>query len=84
MEKIQENNYFSCKPEFSSATKTSSFIKNTKNNHSSASDWRGTTKCNFKENTRTFSKSSTIQQNIRMKFEICAKTKFQTKNQNND
>ena len=36
MEKIQENNYFSCKIEFSSATKTSFFIKNTKNDHSSA------------------------------------------------
>ena len=28
-----------CKPEFSSVTQTSFSIKNTKNNHSSASDW---------------------------------------------
>ena len=32
MEKIQENKSLLCKPKFSSAKKTSFFIKNTKNN----------------------------------------------------
>ena len=39
MEKIKENNSLLRKPEFSSATKTSLFIKNTRNNHSLTSDW---------------------------------------------
>ena len=38
------------------------FIKNTKKNHSSASDWWENTKSSFKEN----SKNSTIQENIRI------------------
>ena len=50
-----------CKPEFSSATKTSFFIKNTKSNHSSASDWWEYTKYCFKENAKIFSKKSTTQ-----------------------
>ena len=50
-----------CKPEFSSATKTSFFIKNTKSNHSSASDWWEYTKYCFKENDKIFSKNSTSQ-----------------------
>ena len=37
-----------------------------KNNHSSASDWWENTKSSFKENTRTFSKNSTTQENIRI------------------
>ena len=50
-----------CKPEFSSATKTSFFIKNTKSNHSSASDWWEYTKYCFKENAKILSKNSTTQ-----------------------
>ena len=50
-----------CKPEFSSATKTSVFIKNTKNNHSLASDWWEYNKYCFKENAKIFSKNSTTQ-----------------------
>ena len=46
-----------CKPEFSSATKTFFFIKNTKNNHSSASDWWENTKSSFKD-VRAFSENS--------------------------
>ena len=57
MEKVNENN-------FSSATKTSLFVKNTKNNHSSASDWWKYTKYRFKENAQILSKNSTIQENI--------------------
>ena len=50
-----------CKPEFSSATKTSFFIKNTKSNHSSASDWWEYTKYCFKENAKILSENSTTQ-----------------------
>ena len=50
-----------CKPEFSSTTKTSFFIKNTKNNHSSASDWWEYTKHCLKENAKILSKNSTTQ-----------------------
>ena len=50
-----------CKPEFSSTTRTSFFIKNTKNNHSSASDWWEYTKHCFKENAKILSKKSTTQ-----------------------
>ena len=50
-----------CKPEFSSTTKTSFFIKNTKNNHSSASDWWEYTKHCLKENAKILSKKSTTQ-----------------------
>ena len=54
-----------CEPEFSSATKTFLFfIKNAKNNHSSASDWWKYTKCCFKDNAKIFSKNSTTQENI--------------------
>ena len=42
------------------------FIKNTENNHSSASDWLGNTKSSFKENARTFSKNSTTQESIKI------------------
>ena len=48
-----------CKPEFSSTTKTSFFIKNTKNNHSPASDWWEYTKYCFTENAKILSKKST-------------------------
>ena len=54
-EKIQENNYLLCKPKFSSATKIF-FIKNTKNKHTSASNWW--------EYTKYLSKNSTTQKNI--------------------
>ena len=50
-----------CKPEFFSAIKTSVFIKNTKNNHSSASEWWEYNKYCFKENVKIFSKISTTQ-----------------------
>ena len=49
------------KHEFSLATKTSFFIKNTKNNHSSASDWWEYTKYCFKENAKILSKNSTAE-----------------------
>ena len=42
------------KPEFSLATDFSFIIKNTKHNHSSASDWWENTKSSFKEDARTF------------------------------
>ena len=43
-----------------------SLLKTQKSNHSSASDrWKYIKSC-FKENTRTFSKSSTTQENIRI------------------
>ena len=58
------NNSLLCKPEFSPATKTSFFIKNTKNNYSSASDCWEYTKYRFKENAKTLPKNSTTQQNI--------------------
>ena len=59
MEKIHENNSLSCNPEFSSAPKTSFFIKDTKNNDSSSSDWCEYTKYCFKENAKALSKNST-------------------------
>ena len=43
-----------------------SLLKAQKNNHSSASDRWEYTKSRFKENARTFSKSSTTQGNIRI------------------
>ena len=50
-----------CKPEFSTATKTSVFIKNTKDNQSLASDWWEYNKYCFKENAKIFSRNSTTQ-----------------------
>ena len=52
------NNSPLCKPEFSLTTDFSFFIKNTKHNHSSASDWWENTKSSFKEDARTFSEKS--------------------------
>ena len=49
-----------CKPEFSSATKSSILLK-TQKSHSSASDWWEYTKYCFKENDKIFSKNSTSQ-----------------------
>ena len=49
---------------FSSATKTSFFVKNTKNKHSSASDWWECTKYRLKENAKILSKNSTTQKDI--------------------
>ena len=40
------------------------FIKNKKNNHSSASDSWDNTKYSFKENDRAFSKNSTNKENL--------------------
>ena len=51
------NNSLLCKPEFSLTTDFSFFIKNTKHNHSSASDWWENTKSSFKEDARTFSEN---------------------------
>ena len=50
-----------CKPKFSSAWKASFFIKNTKRNHSPASDWWEYNKCCFKENAKILYKNSTTQ-----------------------
>ena len=58
------NNPLLCKPEFSSTTKTSCFIKNTKKSHSSASDRWEYTKSRFKENAKILSKNSATQENI--------------------
>ena len=57
-------NYLLCKRGFSSATKTYFLIKNTKYNHSSASDWLEYTKSRFKENAKILSKNSITQENI--------------------
>ena len=51
---------------------------------SPASAWWGNTKSSFKENARTLSKSSAIQENIRISkrekgYEICTKTKSNQK-----
>ena len=60
-----------CKPEFSSATKTSVFIKNTKNNYSLASDWWEYNKYCFKENAKILSKTSTPQDlNLKRMLEL--------------
>ena len=49
------NNSLLCKPEFFLTTKTFLFfIKNTKHNHTSESDWYENTKSSFKEDARTF------------------------------
>ena len=48
-----------CKPEFSSTTKTSFFIKNTKNNNSLASDWWEYTKYCLTENAKILCKKPT-------------------------
>ena len=58
------NNPLLCKPEFSSATKASCFIKNTKKKHSSASDWWEYTKSHFKENAKILFKNSTTEENM--------------------
>ena len=50
-----------CKPEFSSTTKTSFFIKNKKNNHFSESDWWEYIKYCFTENAKILSKKSNTQ-----------------------
>ena len=53
------NNSLLCKPEFSLTTKTFLlFIKNTKHNHTSASDWWENTKSSFKEDATNFSEHS--------------------------
>ena len=49
-----------CKPEFSSATKSSILLK-TQKSHSSASDWWEYTKYCFKENAKILSENSTTQ-----------------------
>ena len=42
------------------------FIKNKKSNHSSASEWWENITSGFKENARTFSKNSNIQETVRI------------------
>ena len=51
-------NHLLSKFEFSSTSKTFIFLfRNTKNNHSSASNWWENTKSSFKEDARTFSEN---------------------------
>ena len=50
-----------CKSEFSSAIKTSFFMKKTKNSHFSASNWWEYSKYCFKENAKILSENSTTQ-----------------------
>ena len=63
-EKIQENSSLLCKPEFSSATKTSCFIKNTKKINTLQQVTDENTQ-NIVFNIKIFSKNSTTQENIR-------------------
>ena len=60
-----------CKPEFSSATKTSFLIKKTKNNHTSTSDSWEYIKNRFTENAKVLSKNSTKQENLQFQETIC-------------
>ena len=71
MEETRENISLLCKPELSSATKTSFVIKNTKNNHSSASDLLEYTNFCSKENAKLLSKTSPTQENIEIKKRLC-------------
>ena len=52
------NNSSLCKSEFSLTTDFPFGIKNTKHNHSSASEWWENSKSSFKEDVRTFSENS--------------------------
>ena len=63
-EKIQENSSLLCKPEFSSATKTSCFIKNTKKINTLQQVTDENTQ-NIVFNIKILSKNSTTQENIR-------------------
>ena len=58
------NIIFLCKPDFSSATKVSFFIKSTKNNHYSVSDCWECTKYRLKENAKILYKNSTNEESI--------------------
>ena len=64
MEKIQENNSLLCKPEFSSATKTSFVIKNTKTTTLEQVAGGNTPNLVLKRMLRYFSKGSTTQEYI--------------------
>ena len=63
-EKIQENSSLLCKPEFSSATKTSCFIKNTKKVNTLQQVTDENTQ-NIVFNIKILSKNTTTQENIR-------------------
>ena len=63
-EKIQENSSLLCKPEFSSVTKTSCFIKNTKKINTLQQVTDENTQ-NIVFNIKILSKNSTTQENIR-------------------
>ena len=66
MEKIHEIDSLLCKPEFSSATKTSLCIKKIKSNQYSTGDWWECDKYHFKENAKILSKNSTTQENVKI------------------
>ena len=60
------------------------FLLKTQKVTSSASVWWGNTKSSFKENARTFSKSYTTQENVRISkpkknYENCTKENFEPK-----
>ena len=63
-EKIQENSSLLCKPEFSSVTKTSCFIKNTEKINTLQQVTDENTQ-NIVFNIKILSKNSTTQENIR-------------------
>ena len=63
-EKIHENSSLLCKPEFSSATKTSCFIKNTKKVNTLQQVTDENTQ-NIVFNIKILSKNTTTQENIR-------------------
>ena len=75
------NNPLLCKPEFSSATKASCFIKNTQKKHSSASDWWEYTKSHFKENAKILFKNSTTEENMTISRQNLLFFNKNTKNQ---
>ena len=62
------NHSLLCKPEFSSVSKTSFFIRNTKSNHSSASDWCENDKSSFKDDARNFSENIYFFKNIEFQY----------------
>ena len=76
-EKIQENSSLLCKPEFSSATKSSCFIKNTKKVNTLQQVTDENTQ-NIVFNIKILSKNTTTD------YEIYTQRKSQTKNQTND
>ena len=70
-------------------TRECAFLLKTKKTTSSASVWWGNTKSSFKENARTFCKSSTTHENVviskpKKDYEICTKRNIRTKKQSYD